>query len=79
MRLLRSTALRWIAALESAGMIHHDAKGKDRRRVCLTLTEAGEALVARTPQEKIEVLAGLNLPSPGGCATTPGGLSRPSR
>ncbi len=65
--------------MESAGMIHHDARGKDRHRVCLALTKAGKALVARTLQEEIEILAGLSLPLPGESATTPGGLSRPSR
>ena len=42
----QSTALRKLAALESAGLVNRYLHGSDRRRVCLALTDEGAAFVS---------------------------------
>ncbi len=75
----QSTALRKLAALEGAGLVRRYLHRTDRRRVCLALTGAGEALVAGTLREEVEVLAGFSEARPRGSAPDPAGPSRPSR
>jgi DNA-binding MarR family transcriptional regulator len=49
----QSTALRKLAALESAGLIRRYLHGTDRRRVCLALTDEGAEFVTGAMAEEV--------------------------
>ena len=49
----QSTALRKLAALESAGLIRRYLHGTDRRRVCLALTDDGAEFVTEVMAEEV--------------------------
>ncbi len=48
----QSTALRKLAALESAGLVRRYLHGTDRRRVCLALTDEGAEFVTEVMTEE---------------------------
>lgn len=56
----QSTGLRKLAALENAGMVRRYLYGKDRRRVCLALTDKGRALVHDLIAEDLRFFATLS-------------------
>jgi DNA-binding MarR family transcriptional regulator len=53
----QSTALRKLAALESANLVRRYLHGADRRRVCLTLTDEAMALVNALLAEEAQFFA----------------------
>lgn len=83
----QSTALRKLAGLESAGLVERYLHDKDRRRVCLTLTDEGSKLVhsmiiedLRLYGEWAEMALGALPPGGGGAiiqAKAPGSLKAP--
>ncbi|WP_159351522.1 helix-turn-helix domain-containing protein [Roseomonas harenae] len=55
----QSTALRKLAALESAKLVERYFHGKDRRRVCIRLTEQAAEMVASALRDELAVYHSL--------------------
>jgi len=58
----QSTALRKLAALESAKLVHRYVHGPDRRRVCVALTDEAFHLVMTTLEEEMTFYHGIGTP-----------------
>ena len=56
----QSTALRKLAALESAGLVRRYLHGTDRRRVCLALTDEGAEFVTEVMAEEAAFFQGAS-------------------